>query len=163
MENKNEIAIIDESIDIVTENSRRFENMDISADLEGGKTGYCTMTAADNKARVTLYNATQNAEKLSTMINVPIKLLHVYAEVIQINRKDAKGNPTGEIISAPRVVLIDETGKGFYSVGSGIYDNVKRIFAMFGHPGTWEKPHTVVCTNVDLGNGKHTYNLDVLD
>lgn len=139
-----------------------FEKMNIAKDITGGGKGWCSMTAADNKSRVTLYNACTNPEKLSSMINKRIKLLHVYAEIIQCAHVDETGGEVS-IVSCPRVILIDENGKGYQAVSVGIYNAVKRIIAMFGSPETWDRPHTVEVQNVDLKGGQHTFNLIMID
>lgn len=138
-------------------NSDRFANLDISADIGRSKSSYCSMVAADNKSKVTLYNACSNPKKLSEMINKQIKLLHVYAEIIQ-----CMSESTGQLVNVPRVILIDEKGQGYQAVSIGIYNAVKRIIALFGQPGDWDRPHTVEIQNVPLAAG-HTFNLIVID
>lgn len=139
-----------------------FDKMNLARDIIGGGRGWCSMTAADNKSRVTLFNACSNPEKLSTMINKRIKLLHVYAEIIQCAHVNENG---GEVsfVSCPRVILIDENGKGYQAVSVGIYNSVKRIISLFGSPETWDRPHTVEVQNVDLKGGQHTFNLIMID
>lgn len=135
-----------------------YDKMNITKDITAGGKGYCSMTAADDKARVTLYNACSNPLRLSDMVNKRIRMLHVYAEIIQvINEK------SGELVSVPRVIIIDESGKGYQAVSVGIYNSIKRIISMFGEPDTWEKPHTVEIQNVNLKNGQHTFNLVMID
>ena len=138
--------------------SDRFEHMDIASDLSTGKAAYCTMQAADNKARVTLFNACTNPLKISDMINKRIKVLHIYAEIIQVVSEQ-----TGELCSVPRIILIDEQGKGYQAVSIGIYNAVKRMIALFGNPAEWDAPHTVEVQNVSLANGQHTFNLFMVD
>lgn len=135
-----------------------FEKMNIARDIASGARGYCSMTAADDKAKVTLYNACSNPARLSDMVNKRIKMLHVYAEIIQIVNENS-----GEIVSCPRVIIIDESGKGYQAVSVGIYNAVKRIIAMFGTPDTWDRAHTVEVQNVNLKDGQHTFNLAMID
>lgn len=138
--------------------SDRFAALDIASDLTTGRAAYCTMQAADNKARVTLFNACTNPLKISDMINKRIKVLHIYAEIIQVVSEQ-----TGEMVNVPRVILIDEQGKGYQAVSIGIYNAVKRMIALFGSPAEWDKPHTVEVQNVSLANGQHTFNLLMVD
>lgn len=138
--------------------SGRFENFDLSADLRAGRAGYCSMIAEDNKSRVTLYNACNQPEKLAAHIGEQIQVLHVYIEIIPVVNKI-----TGEINKAPRVVLIDKTGKGYQAVSVGIYNAVKQMITMFGDPGEWSSPHTVKIVNVPLEGGFHTLTLQLID
>lgn len=138
--------------------SGRFDNFDLSADLSAGRAGYCSMVAEDNKSRVTLYNACNQPEKLAAHLGEQIQVLHVFIEIIPVVNKI-----TGSIDKAPRVVLIDKTGKGYQAVSVGIYNAVKQMIAMFGDPGTWSGPHTVKIVNVPLEGGFHTFTLQLID
>ena len=120
-----------------------FGKVNLSRDIMGGGKGFCTMTAEDRQAKATLYNACASPAKLSDNINIPIRM----------------NKESGEMVNVPRVVIIDETGKGFQAVSVGIYNAVKRIVSMYGNPTLWDEPLTVICQNVDLGGGQHTYNL----
>lgn len=138
--------------------SERFAHLDITADLAAGHSSYCSMIAADDKAKVTLYNACSNPLKLSDMINKQIKLLHIFIEVIPV-----KSELSGEMVNAPRIVLIDEKGTGYQAVSSGIYNSVKRIIALFGDPASWDRAHTVEVQHISLKDGQHTFNLKMID
>lgn len=131
-----------------------FGKVNLSRDIMGGGKGFCTMTAEDRTAKATLYNACANPAKLSDNINLPIRMKHFYVEIIQCANKES-----GEMVNVPRVVIIDEMGKGYQAVSVGIYNAVKRIVSMYGNPTMWDEPLTVICQNVDLGGGQHTYNL----
>lgn len=133
-----------------------FGKVNLSRDIAGGGKGYCTMIAEDRKAKATLFNACSNPAKLSDNINLPIRMIHFFVEIIQCANKESGG-----LVNVPRVVIIDEKGKGYQAVSVGIYNAIKRIVSMYGNPATWDEPLTVICQNVDLGAGQHTYNLIV--
>ena len=146
----------DDTTETLALTSGYFEKINLARDIAGGGKGYCTMKAEDKKAKATLYNACSNPKKLSECINLPIKMIHFYVEVIQVANET-----TGEIVSVPRVVIIDEKGKGYQAVSVGIYNSIKRIVSMFGNPTDWDSPVTVIVKNVDLKNGQHTFNLEI--
>ena len=134
-------------------NSDRFERMNLQRDICGGGKGFCSMVAVDTKAKKTLFNATSNPAKISSMIGKTIDLLHFYVEVIQVVSEQ-----TGEIVNVPRVVLIDVKGKGYQGVSIGLYNALKRIVSMFGMPETWDEPLTVEVQQIEVKNGR-TFNL----
>lgn len=134
-------------------NSDRFERMNLQRDICGGGKGFCSMVAVDTKAKKTLFNATSNPAKISSMIGKQIDLLHFYVEVIQVVAEQ-----TGEIVNVPRVVLIDKAGNGYQGVSVGLYNALKRIVSMFGMPETWEEPLTVEVQQIEVKNGR-TFNL----
>lgn len=156
-DNDNDI-FADDATESLTLTSDYFSKINLARDIAGGGKGYCTMKAEDRKAKTTLYNACANPAKLSDNINIPIRMIHFYVEIIQCANKDS-----GEIVSVPRVVIIDEKGKGYQAVSVGIYNAIKRIVSMFGNPADWDSPVTVMCQNVDLGGGQHTYNLTIAE
>ena len=164
-ENKNLQDVQDvETPDLATEDafelaagSDRFEKLNLARDITGGGKGFCSMTAVDNKAKVTLFNACSNPGKISDMIGKQIKMLHFYIEVIQ-----TVSEQSGELVNVPRVVIIDEQGKGYQGVSVGLYNSVKRIVSMFGMPDTWDGPHTVEVQQISLKSGR-TFNLLMVD
>lgn len=137
--------------------SDKFAHLDLQQDITGGSAGFCSMQAEDNQSRVTLFNACSNPEKISSMIGKQIKMIHFFVEVIT-----TVSEQSGEQVNVPRVVLIDEKGKGYQGVSLGLYNSVKRIVTMFGLPSTWEKPHTVEVQQVELKQGR-TFNLIMID
>ena len=137
--------------------SDRFGKLDLKRDITGGGKGYCTMQAVDNRAKVTLFNACSNPDKVADYIGKQIKLMHFFVEVIQ-----TVSEQTGEIVNVPRVVLIDEAGKGYQAVSIGMYNSLKRVVAMFGEPATWDRPHTVEIQQVSTKTGR-TFNLLMID
>lgn len=138
--------------------SDTFGKINLARDIQGGGKGYCTMVAEDKKAKARLFNACSSPKKLSDCINIPIEMIHFFVEIIQCANKES-----GELVNVPRVVIIDKKGQGYQAVSVGIYNAVKRIVAMFGHPSTWAEPVTVITQNVDLGGGQHTYNLTIAE
>lgn len=148
----------DDQNDTLALTSDTFAKINLARDIQGGGKGYCTMQAEDKKSKARLFNACSSPVKLSDCINIPLDIIHFYVEVIQCANKES-----GELVNVPRVVLIDMKGKGYQAVSVGIYNSVKRIVAMFGHPSTWTEPVRVVTKNVDLGAGQHTYNLEIVE
>lgn len=155
---QSEILTSDEDPMELSIQSDRFAHMDLRADLTSGSAGYCSLQAADDQARVTLYNACSSPKSVADMINKQIKLLHIFVEVIQVTSEQS-----GEIVNVPRVILIDDHGIGYQAVSIGMYNSVKRLIATFGDPASWKKPHTVEIQNVSLKNGQHTFNLLLID
>lgn len=149
--------LADDATDTLALTTDFFGKVNLARDIAGGGKGYCTMTAEDNRSKATLYNACSNPEKLSNHINMPIEMMHFYVEVIQ-----CANEATGELVNVPRVVIIDTHGKGYQAVSIGIYNAIKRIVSMYGNPATWDEPVTIMCQNVDLGGGQHTYNLVIV-
>lgn len=100
---------------------------------------YCSITAETEKEKVALFNATNAPTgRLKAMINKPIKVKDVFVEVVQCVNKE-----TGEVKKCPRTVLIDDKGNSYTAVSQGVFSALRKLFAIFGTPDTWEKPITV--------------------
>lgn len=150
-------AVMDESPSLALETTDKFAHIDLAEDLTGKGAGWCSLAAVDDRDKVTLFNAVTTPTKLSAQINKQITVRHIYVEVVQVTSEE-----TGQLVNAPRVVLIDDKGNGFQSVGSGIYNACKRIIGIFGDPANWATPHVVEVVNVDLPGGRHTYTLKIV-
>lgn len=107
------------------------------ADVMNTGLGYTDMNLADRSAAVTFYNATSNpVNKLKEHINEVLSLVHVSVECVEVSKEDAL---EGKVI-APRIVLITEDGQSYSCVSVGVYQSLKRMFALLGAPDTWTKP-----------------------
>ena len=131
-----------------------FAVTDIRADLTNRRASYCSMEASDLRSVAMLYNAVSNPEKIKKIIGKQIKLAHIYIDAITLHDQQS-----GEVITAPRVVLIDDKAQSWQSVSMGMYESVKKLIQMFGDPSDWAKPLTVEIVPVELKNGGTTYNL----
>lgn len=137
--------------------SDRFANLDIKKDLTSGETGWCSLVPANDEDAATLFNAIGAPEKIADHINEVIEIAHIYSEVIQV-----VSEANGETVNVPRVVLIDQRGKGYQAVSVGIYNAIKRLLQLFGMPETWKAPKKVKIRNISLQGGMHTMSFDLV-
>lgn len=97
---------------------------------------YCDFKPTTKTEQVSLFNAVNSSQhRLADEINETIKVMHVYAEMVQCTNKE-----TGEVTVQPRTVLIDEKGEGHQCVSLGIFTSIRKIFLMVGEPASWEYP-----------------------
>lgn len=100
---------------------------------------FCSLSPSNEKEKIALYNATNNpTARLKSMINKPIKVKDVFVEVVTCVNKD-----TGEVKKCPRTVLIDDKGKSYTAVSLGVFSALRKLFAIFGTPDTWDEPITI--------------------
>ncbi len=90
---------------------------------------YCSIeNDGTREAQSKFFNALNNPEgRVSDCINQTIKVQDVLIEM-----RDLTNEETGEIARVPRVVLIDDKGKGWQATSIGIYTVVKNAFYAFG-------------------------------
>lgn len=97
---------------------------------------YSSFVAETQEQKTALYNALMNPdERIGDHINTTIELKEVLIESIELTDDE-----TGEVITAPRTVVIDSKGKSYEAVSIGVFSALKRIVNIFGEPSTWEKP-----------------------
>ena len=105
-------------------------------DLTSRTTSYCSMKATTAAEKTDLYNAMNApAKRLKECINEVIEIKDVFVEVVHCTNTE-----TGERVPVPRTVLIDSNGTGYQAVSSGIFNALRKLFAVFGEPHTWTEP-----------------------
>lgn len=122
--------------------------VDLSRELSGNaKNTFCSVQGGDRETKAKVYNAMNNPEhKVGDYINKVINVKDVLVEMIEV--ADDEGN----LESAPRVVLIDDKGKAYQAVSTGIFNAVKNAIAIFGSP-TWDEPLPCLIKQVTVKNG----------
>lgn len=109
------------------------------ADVMNTGISYTDMDLTDRKQAVAFYNATSNPDsKLKEHVNEVLSIVHVSVECAEVNAQMDDGS-TGKVI-APRVVLLSDDGHAYSCVSVGIYQSLKRLFALIGTPETWTEP-----------------------
>lgn len=112
------------------------DGTDFIADLTKAEIAYCSLVPETEEERKQLFNAiNQPAHKLSEMIGKVITICNVYCETIQM-----VSEKTGEVVTAPRIVLFDDQGNSYQCVSIGIFGALKKVFQIFGAPDTWQNP-----------------------
>ena len=128
------------------------------ADLTTRRVSYCSLTAETAEEKTTLYNAMNNPQnRVKDCINETIALKDVFVEVVHcVNRE------TGESVAAPRVVFIDDNGIGYQCVSTGVFSALKKLFAVFGEPRTWDRPVNIKIKQLNRGTDKSILTFDVI-
>lgn len=123
------------------------------ADVMNTGIAYTDMDLSDRKQAVAFYNATANPDmKLKEHVNEVIDLVHVSVECAEVNGKLADGTE-GKVL-APRIVLISADGHAYSCVSTGMYNSLKRLFALLGTPDTWTEPVKVKPVLTSTKNGQ---------
>lgn len=111
------------------------ENLALSI-RESSNDVYCSLIPQTDEETNLILEATLNPSKrLKDMINLPFMLKHIYIETVNLTNSQ-----TGETNAAPRIILIDDKNNSFSTTSFGVFNALKKIFAIKGTPDTWEKP-----------------------
>lgn len=109
----------------------------------------CSIQPSGNrKEDAKIFAALNNPEfRIANFINKTIKVANVLVEIREILDEE-----TGEIDTAPRVVLISDDGKAYQAVSKGIFNAVKNAFEVFGS-APWEPPLEIEVKQIAVGKG----------
>lgn len=115
------------------------ESIKTASEVMNTGMSYTDMDLSDMATAKNFYNAVSQPDTaLKECVNIPIAMTHVSIEVCEVRNEQ-----NGDVI-APRIVIMDKDGKSYQAVSVGVYQSLKRIFALFGTPDTWSEPLTVV-------------------
>jgi len=122
-----------------------------------GSAAYSSLKSGTLKEKAQLFNAMSNPEhKVGDYINQTIRIRDVYVEVIDLTDED-----TGEVVSAPRIVLVDTEGSTYQAVSKGVFNALSRLIQTFGEP-TWADGLPCRVRQISLGkNQMLTLEVDV--
>lgn len=102
----------------------------------------------DRKSAAKVFDALNNPTyQVADYINKDIPVANILLEIAEIVNED-----TGEVIRAPRVVLIDPDGNSYQAVSIGMFNAVKNAVRCFG-PAPWDPPLTFSIKQKPVKNG----------
>lgn len=127
-----------------------FALTNIQNDLTEQNNFYSSLIPKDKKEETILFNAINNPDyKISDFINTEILVQDVICEMVQCTNKE-----TGEVSSLPRIILITPDNETYQAVSIGIYNSMKKVFAIKGLPETWTEPIKIKIQQVTRGERK---------
>lgn len=110
---------------------------------------YCSMKPQTQQEKIALYNAMNNPKhRVIDFVNKEINLKNVYVEMVTLTNEK-----TGEIQTAPRIVLIDDKNVGYACVSMVVFSALKKLFMVCGTPEDWEKPVKIEIKEINKGAG----------
>lgn len=103
-----------------------------------------------------LYKMTNRPDhNISDYINKDIAVTGIYVDVNPHKNTDPHSDNYGVVEDKPRTVLVDANGETYISgVSIGVFQAVREILRIFGHPNTWTEPLIVrpVMVKTQRGN-----------
>lgn len=132
-----------------------------SSDIIGNITNassamYCSFEIETKEDKKRIFNVISGqTESLKSNLNKTIVLKDVVMVPVELVNQE-----TGEVKTSPRVSLIDEKGVAYTSTSWGIYNSLRKLYAVYGTLH-FDEPIKVVPTEVQTKNG-FTMNLKLL-
>lgn len=132
------------------------ENYDIISSNRDSSPMFCSMTANSEEEKIRLYNIMNSPEfKLADYINMEIEVKDVIVEPVEM------ANDDGEIVAAPRIVIIDKDGKAYQCVSNGVYSSLRKMFKIFGSP-TWDTPKKIRVKQINKSGNRSVITLEMV-
>ena len=91
--------------------------------------------------RKLVFNSTESAISLDSVLGKTLKLQHVVVQVGEFTNEQ-----TGEVERQPRVILIDAAGRAYVGVSMPLYRTVRTLLKSFSVDGTLPEAMDVVVT-----------------
>lgn len=126
----------------------------LAMELTSKRMVYCSLKGEAPTEKAIMFKSMNNpAMRIKDEINKVIMAKDLYCETVELLDQE-----TGELISAPRIVIIDDEGVGHVAVSKGIFNAVKKLIQVFGQP-TWAIPIPLEIKQISKG----VYNILTFD
>ena len=115
---------------------------------------YCSKVTKTSEEKKDLFNALESCDALlNDCVGQEITIKDVYCEEKQVIDEE-----TGETKVKYRTILFDVTGQTYATGSYGIFNVMKKIFAIYGYP-TWDEGIKVKIAKRPIANGKSSLTL----
>lgn len=121
---------------------------------------YSSFKPTSPEEKATMFNIMNgDCKRLGDMVNIPLAIKDVFVEVVDMLDKN-----TGEVIKAPRIILIDKDNVGYACVSKGVFGSLKKLMMpdMFGQP-TWEPAINIIPQRIQKGADRSILTLSIGD
>ena len=111
-------------------------------------------------------NSIENKKAAFNMVNSPnIRLSSmvgksIYAKDYVIDDVSVVNAETGEVQGTQRLVIRDDSGETYHTMGRGLLESFNRILDVFGD--SWGDGFNLVVKQINTSTGKRTYTFDVV-
>lgn len=112
---------------------------------------YSSMKSETFADRIKLSAALSASQPIAeTILGKPLFLSHVI-----IQAADMTNEQTGEPVTVPRVVLVDEDGHAYHGISGPLYRDATNLLGIAGDPARWAEPVAVQVTREGSGTRKY--------
>lgn len=119
---------------------------------------YCSMKAETLDDKKAIFNAMGKCDfRLSDCLNKTINLKDVIAQ--RYTSVDAE---TGEVTEKIRTIFIDTEGVTYASASKGLFNSLKKVFALIGMPNTWAEPIALQVVETTTKQGFKTFEIKLV-
>lgn len=127
---------------------------------EGGSISgfYSTMAGNTPKERMAVAVALSGSEPIAESIVGKV----VFIKHVIIQAADMTDETTKQPVVVPRVILIDDEGKGYHGISAPLYRDVTNLLGTVGEPDAWEGDAVAVRVTKEGSGSRRYFTLAVL-
>ena len=107
--------------------------------MKSGNKVYSSLKGDDFATRKTVMGAMTNATKIADVLGKKIVLTDFIIQTV-----DIADDNTGEMVEAPRVILVDESGKAYDAISTALMGSLRDLVGVLGEPSSWPEPLPIV-------------------
>jgi hypothetical protein len=96
---------------------------------------YSSIKSDDFNTRLQIAAAMTTSEKIDNNLGKEINLANFIVQPVELQNR-----LTGEVNTAPRIVLIDADGAAFHATSIGLLSSLRNIISVLGEPSEWPAP-----------------------
>ena len=123
--------------------------------MKSGKaTVFSSFKADDFATKMVISSAVSSAEAISDHLGETINLANFIVQPIEMTDEN-----TGELVSVPRVILMDDQNKGYYGISTAILSSLQTMTGILGMPHEWPNPVPVQVTEIKTRKGFRAFNM----
>jgi hypothetical protein len=121
----------------------------IIAGLNNPQLGFYSSVKTDSfEDKLAIVRAMAGSEALDNNLGKEIALVNFIIQPVDIANR-----LTGEVNTAPRIVLMDANGTAYHATSIGILSSLRNIMSVLGEPATWPAPVNVKIIKQKGNNG----------
>jgi hypothetical protein len=110
---------------------------------------YSSIKGTDFNARKAVAAALTSSTPIDESMGQTIQLVNFIVQPVDLVDDDS-----GEVTTAPRVILIDDEGKAYHATSVGLLSSVRNIVSVLGEPSDWPEP---VAVRVEQQKGRNGF------
>ena len=119
----------------------------------GGKAGILTTLPNGTQAeRLAVAAAVSNSDPIKKNLGKTIQVVNVVVQSVEMENEQ-----TGEIVSVPRVVLVDDKGNTFHAISGPLFRDVRTMLGLVGMPDLSAGDKPIPVKILEDGTGSRTY------
>jgi hypothetical protein len=115
---------------------------------------YSSIKGDDFSARLAIAAAITSSIPVDESLGKTINLKNYVVQPVELINED-----TGEVNTAPRVILIDDNGTAYHATSTGLLSSLRNMNAVLGEPNVWPQPVPVKVVEQKGRNGFKFFTL----